>query len=105
MAKAEREAVALAWLSNPIIMWGGAVLLMLLALRFLAPGLLGGIWDKVKGTASGALDSVFGFVGEITGSTGLSQAPDRQLTAPQKVGTLFVEGDRGLSDLLDTLKF
>lgn len=96
-----KKAVALAWLSNPVVVWGGGILLALFALRFLVPGLLGGIWDKLKGGADTAIDSFNDNVASILGAKGLSQDPNRQLTTPQKVGSVFAEGDRGLSDLLD----
>lgn len=103
-AAPSRSAVALTWLDNPIILWGGAIVLAYFAAKMFLPGLYKGSKDAVGAVGNDIVNGAIGIgsgIGDILGPASTQVSSKR--TAMDEIKGMFQSTDRFWSDAVDKL--
>ncbi len=99
-----KETVALQWLSNPVVIWGGGILLIAGATYFFLPALYSGAkagaktaFNDLKTGVNDVIDSGMQNTSDIIGAG--TNLPNQG--ALNEIRQTVAPGGRGLSDFMD----
>lgn len=99
MEASTKEKVAASWLTNPVVVWGVGIALVIVLAELLLPG----AFDFVKKGFNGFVDTVLDGLSSIFGKPASQQLEKR--TTVDRVRGLATQGDRALSDDWDLFSF